>query len=198
MWKRNITNNYKMSIIHFKEKYKKDVIPAMMKKFGYKNPLAVPNIDKVTVNTGFGKMLNGKSGKDRERTINTILNDLSVICGQRAVQTYARKSIAGFSLREGVSVGAKVTLRSQKMYDFLERLIHVTLPRSRDFKGINMKSIDKAGNLTIGIKEHLYFPEVSPEKAKLIFGLEIVVTTNAKNKEEGLELLRLLGFPIKS
>lgn len=187
-----------MSMIHLKEKYKKEVIPAMKKKFGYKNSLAVPNVKKVTVNTGFGKMINGKSGKDRDRTINTILNDLSMICGQNAVKTYAKKSIASFSIREGVSVGAKVTLRGQKMYDFLERLIHIALPRSRDFKGINMKSIDEGGNLTIGVKEHLYFPEVSPEKAKLIFGLEIIVTTNTKNKEEGLELLKLLGFPIKS
>ncbi len=192
MWQRNII------MILLREKYKKEVIPAMIEKFGYKNSFAVPKIEKVVVNSGMGKMINDKSGKEKERTIENILNDLTMICGQRAVQTKAKKSIASFSIREGVPVGAKVTLRGQKMYDFLGRLIHIALPRSRDFRGINEKSIDDNGNLTVGIKEHLYFPEVSPEKAKLIFGLEVTAKTTAKNKEEGLELFKLLGFPIKS
>jgi large subunit ribosomal protein L5 len=185
-------------MMHLKEKYKKEVVPAMKEKFGYKNSLAVPVIEKVVVNTGIGKIVNGKSGKEKDKIIETVSNDLTTICGQKAVRTYAKKSIASFSLREGSPVGLKVTLRGQKMYDFLERLIHIALPRSRDFKGLELKSVDKNGNLTIGLKEHLYFPEVSPEKAKLIFGLEIAVTTNAKNKEKGTELLRLLGFPLKS
>lgn len=185
-------------VIRLKEKYNKEVIPAMTEKFGYKNSFAVPKIEKVIVNVGMGKMLGDKSGKERERTIENILNDLSMICGQRAVKTRARKSIAGFSLREGVPVGAKVTLRGQKMYDFLERLVHIALPRSRDFKGLDAKSVDNNGNLTIGLKEHLYFPEVSPEKSKFIFGLEVTAKTTAQKKEEGLELFKMLGFPIKS
>ena len=183
--------------MHLREKYQKEVIPQMMEKFNYKNPMAVSKIEKVVINTGFGRLISNLTGQDQEKTVNFILNDLSLICGQNPVKTRAKKSIAGFKIRKGVPIGARVTLRRKKMYDFLERLIHIALPRSRDFRGIDSKSVDEKGNLTVGIKEHICFPEVSPEKAKSIFGLEITVVTTAKSREEGLELLRLLGFPIK-
>lgn len=184
-------------MISLKEKYKKEVIPAMMDKFGYKNVMAVPKIAKVVVNTGFGRILGGKTSNEQKKIRGAILDDLALICGQRPVLTVAKKSIAGFKIREGLAIGAKATLRKKKMYDFLEKLIFVGLPRSRDFRGINFKSIDKEGNLTIAIKEHIIFPEISAEKAKNIFGFEITVVTTAKKEEEGLEMLRLIGFPIK-
>ena len=185
------------NMMYLKEKYQKQIIPAMKEKFGYKNSMAVPKIEKVVVNTGFGKIASEQTGQDQEKNIKYILNDLSLICGQSPLKTKAKKSIAGFKLREGMFVGAKVTLRGRKMYDFLERLINITLPRSRDFRGIDQKAIDGNGNLNIGIKEHICFPEVSPEKAKSIFGLEITITTSAKDREKGIELLKLFGFPLK-
>jgi len=183
-------------MIKLKEKYTKEVIPTMMKKFNYKSPMAVPRIEKVVVNTSFGKLISGKTSKEQEKFSKEIVGDLSLIVAQKPIVTRAKKSIAGFKLREGAPVGAKVNLRRKMMYDFLERLIHIALPRSRDFGGISQSSFDKKGNLTLAIKEHITFPEISPEKSKTIFGLEITVVTNAKNKEEGIELLKLIGFPI--
>ncbi len=184
-------------ITKLKEKYQKEVIPAMMEKFGYKNALAVPKIDKVVINSGFGRLINTKTSDEGKKFIANILEEMALVCGQKPVLTVAKKSIASFKLREGLKIGAAVTLRGKKMYDFLERLIHITLPRSRDFQGIDQKSFDNTGNLTIGIKEHIIFPEVSPERAKNIFGLEVVVATTSKTKEEGIEFLRLMGFPVK-
>jgi large subunit ribosomal protein L5 len=184
-------------MLRLKEKYQKEVIPAMKEKFGYKNVMAVPRIEKVVVNTSFGRLLSGKTSNEQKKIYTAILDDLSLICGQRPILTKAKKSISGFKIRQGFAIGSKVTLRKKKMYDFLERLIHIGFPRSRDFQGINPKSIDKQGNLTIAIKEHIIFPEISPEKTKNIFGFEITVTTKAKTKEEGIELLKLLGFPIQ-
>ncbi len=180
------------------EKYKKEVIPTMMERFGYTNPMAVPRIEKVLVNTGFGKLISGKSSDERKKIQEAILHDLALICGQWPTLTKAKKSIAGFKIRKGMSLGAMVTLRRKRMNDFLERLINIVLPRLRDFQGIDPKSFDRNGNLTIGIKEHIAFPEISPEKVKNIFGLEITVVTTAKTREEGIELLKLLGFPIKA
>ncbi len=187
-----------MNMLGLKEKYKKEVIPEMIKKFNYKNVMAVPKIEKVTLNVGFGSLIAKKSSDEQKKIYEFILNELALIAGQRPVLTQAKKSIAGFKIRKGMPVGAKVVLRKERMYSFLERLIHIALPRSRDFQGINPKSIDKNGNLTIGIKEHICFPEISPEKTKSIFGFEITVTTTAENREEGLELLKLMEFPIKS
>ena len=184
-------------ITKLKEKYTKEVIPAMMKKFGYKNVMAVPKVEKVVVNTGFGKMIVSKTSDEQKKTFKLIFDDLASICAQKPILTKAKKSISGFKIREGMSIGAKVTLRGRKMYDFLERVIHIALPRFRDFRGIDLKSLDKEGNLTIAIKEHIVFPEVSSEKAKNIFGFEITVVTTAKNREESIELLKLLGFPMK-
>jgi large subunit ribosomal protein L5 len=180
-----------------KEKYKKEVVPEMMKKFGYKSVMAVPSIKKVVLNSSFGKEAVSKTGSEREKIQNLVMQDLSLIAGQKPKLVKSKKSIAGFKLREGLEIAAVVTLRKNKMWDFLERLIYLSLPRSRDFKGLDQKSIDKRGNLNIGFREHISFPEIFTEKEKTIIGLEITVATNAKSKEEGLELYKLLGFPIK-
>ena len=184
-------------MIHLKEKYQKEVIPQMMEKFGYKNVMAVPKIEKVVVNTGFGRQVSGKTGEEQKKIQEAIINDLSLITGQRAVLTRAKKAISVFKTRQGMPIGACVTLRGQKMYNFLERVIHLALPRSRDFQGIEAKSMDQKGNLTLAIKEQIAFPEISPEKTKMLFSFEITVVTNAKSRETGLELLRLLGVPIR-
>ncbi len=185
-------------MVRLLEKYQTEVIPKMKERFGYRNTMAVPKIEKVVVNTGFGRLIFGKTPEEQKKIYEPILEDLTLICGQRPILTKAKKSIAGFKTREGMPIGAAATLRRKKMYDFLERLIQIALPRSRDFRGIDSKSIDKKGNLTIAVKEHIAFPEILPERAKTIFGLEITVVTTTKSQEEGLELLKLLGFPIKS
>ncbi len=185
------------TMLNLKDKYKSEVVPEMKKKFGYTNDMAVPRIQKVVINTGFGRLIGGKTKDEQKKISKSILNDLAIIAGQQPVLTKAKKSIAAFKLREGTPIGATITLRRKKMDDFLERLIHIALPRSRDFQGINQKSVDGQGNLTVGLKEHIVFPEILPEKTRNIFGLEITVATTAKNKEEGLELLKLMGFPIK-
>jgi len=184
-------------MLKLREKYNKEVVPAMVKEFGYKSKMAVPAIEKVVLNTGFGREAAGQSGEEQKKLQQSVLGDLSLIAGQKAVLTRAKKAISTFKIRQGMAIGAKVTMRGQKMNDFIEKLIHVVLPRSRDFRGIEPDSVDEGGNLTIAIKEHIAFPEISPEKAKRIFGLEIIVSTDAKSKEEGLQLLKLLGFPIK-
>lgn len=186
-----------MAMTKIKEKYKKEAISAMKEKFGYKNVMAIPRIKKVVINTGFGRIIGPKTKDEQKKFGEYIINNLSQIAGQRPVLTRARKSISSFKLREGNIIGAKVTLRGKKMYDFLERLINIVLPRSRDFSGISTKNVDKAGNLNMGIKEHIAFPEISPEKSPIILGFEITVVTDAKSKEEGLELLKLLDFPFK-
>ncbi len=179
------------------EKYKKEVIPAMMEKLGYKNVMAVPKIEKVIINTGFGKQIVAKTPQEQEKFRDAILSDLALISGQKPILSLSKKSISAFKLRENLAIGAVVSLRKKRMYDFLERLIYIALPRSRDFRGIDPKSVDKSGNLTLGIKEQIIFPEVSPENVKGIFGLEITVVTTAKTHERGVELLKLMGFPIK-
>jgi len=179
-------------------KYKEEVIPIMIEKFGYKNAMAVPKITKVILNSCFGKEVVGKTSQEREKIVNNVVQDLTAISGQKPKVIKAKKSISGFKLRIGTEIAVAVTLRKKMMYDFLERFINLTLPRSRDFKGIDPKSIDKKGNLTIGFKEHIAFPEIISEKEKTIFGLEMTIATTAKNKEEGLRLFKLLGFPIKS
>jgi len=183
--------------VRLKEKYKKEAVKAMMDKFGYDNALAVPKIEKVVINSGFGKQAAGKSSDEQKKIAASVAQDLVLISGQKPILTRSKKAISGFKLRQGMVVGAKVTLRKRMMYDFLERLIHIALPRSRDFWGIDNSSFDKKGNLTLAVKEQIAFPEVSPEKSRGIFGLEVTVVTNAKTREEGVALLRFLGFPIK-
>ncbi len=182
---------------HLLEKYKKEVIPAMMKKFDYKNPMAVPKVEKVLFNVGFGALLSGKTGADRKKAQEYILTTISDIAGQKATLRQAKKSISTFKLRKGMPVGAAVTLRGRRMFDALERIIHIIMPRTRDFRGISQKNFDKRGNLTIGFKDYISFPEVVVEKEKGIFGLEITITTSAKSKEQGIGLLKFMGFPIK-
>ena len=159
--------------------------------------IEVPSIKKIVINSSFGKEVVQKTGSEREKIQNLAMQDIALISGQKPKVMKSKKSIAGFKLREGLEIAVMVTLRKTKMWDFLERLIYLSLPRSRDFKGLLPKSIDKKGNLTIGFREHISFPEIFTEKEKTIFGLEITIVTNAKSKEEGLELYKLLGFPMK-
>jgi large subunit ribosomal protein L5 len=173
------------------EKYKKEIISLMKEKFGYRNNLSIPKIKKVVVNIGVGSVLRD------EQVQQLVARDLMAITGQKAVATVAKRAISAFKVREGMVVGYKVTLRGKRMFDFIDRLINVVLPRTRDFRGLESKSVDRSGNLTIGIREHIIFPEISQEEIKKIFGLEVTINTNAKSREEALELFRLLGFPIK-
>ncbi len=174
-------------------KYRKDVLPAMREKFGYKNVMAIPKFEKVVVNVGYGRRAVAKDTKAIEK----IEQDIIKITGQKPAMRKAKQSISAFKLRQGMDVGVAVTLRGRRMYDFIDRLISIALPRSRDFHGLDMNNIDQSGNLNIGIKEQTIFPEVSYESLKDIFSLQITVVTTAKNKSEGEELLRLIGFPIK-
>jgi large subunit ribosomal protein L5 len=176
-----------------REKYKKEVIPKMKQKFGYKNDFSVPKIEKVVINVGIGSTVVAKDEKAQE----SITKDIILITGQKPLVTLAKKAISAFKVREGMPVGLKVTLRKKRMYDFLFRLINIVLPRTRDFRGLSAKSIDGGGNLNIGIKEHLIFPEISQDDIRRIFGLEITVVTHIKDKEQALELYKLMGFPIK-
>jgi len=168
-----------------------------MEKLGYKNAMAVPKIEKVVINCGFGKMIDGKGAGERKKIQEHISKNLALITGQAPAAVKAKKSIAAFKLRKGVEVGLKVTLRDKRMYEFLERLIGLVLPRSRDFRGIPLKSIPETGDLTIGFKEYTPFPEVKVEREKGLFGFEITVVTNAKIKKERIALLRLMGFPLQ-
>lgn len=173
------------------EKYKKDVIPAMRAKFGYKNVMSVPKIEKVVVNIGVGRIRDEKQHEE-------IRKYLTLITGQKPAPRTAKKAIASFKTRLGLVIGYQVTLRGKRMYDFISRLINIALPRTRDFRGIDPKSIDAKGNLTIGIKEHIVFPEMIGEDYRFLFGLEATIVTSAKKKEEGVELLKQMGFPIRS
>lgn len=184
-------------MLRFKDRYKKEAIPAMIKEFGYKNQMAVPRIEKAVVNTGFGRQVAGVSTDEHKKICQAVCHDLALICGQKAVLALSKKSIASFKLRKGIAIGAKATLRGKKMEDFIDRLINIALPRSRDFQGIDEKSLDKKGNLSIGIKEQITFPEILPENVKRLFGLEVAISTTAKTRKEGIELFKLMGFPIK-
>lgn len=175
------------------QKYRKEVIPALQKKFGYKNVMAIPKVEKVIVNVGFGRRAVSKETKMIER----IEQDIMKITGQKPSFRKSKKSISGFKVREGLDIGMMVTLRGRRMYEFIDRFISVALPRSRDFHGLDPKTFDNHGNLNIGIKEDNIFPEISYESLKDIFGLEVTVVTTAKSKEEGSELLKLIGFPIR-
>lgn len=173
------------------DKYKSKVVPAMQEKFGLKNALAVPRITKVTVNIGVGKFL-----KD-QKILDDIERDLARITGQKPVHTKAKKAISSFKTREGMAVGMRVTIRGRRMWDFIERLCGIALPRTRDFRGTPEASFDANGNLSIGIREHIIFPEAAGDDVKTIFGFQATVTTTAKKRAYGVELLKLLGFPIK-
>lgn len=174
-----------------KEKYTKHVIPAMKKRFGYTNVNAIPKLSKVTINCGTGQAL-----KD-EKFLDAVVNTITRISGQKPVFTKARKSISAFKIRQGMKVGVSVILRGARMYDFVEKLITIALPRVRDFQGLDRKSVDEYGNLSIGFHEHVVFPEIRFDEVERIHGLEVTITTTARSKEEGLELFIFLGFPFK-
>lgn len=169
--------------------YKNEVAPALMKKFEYKSPMQIPKIEKIILNIGAG------DAKDNAKVIDNIMADLETITGQKAVPTFARKSVANFKIREGMKIGAKVTLRGEKMYEFMDRFFNLALPRVRDFKGINPNAFDGRGNYSLGIKEQLIFPEIEYDKIDKVRGMDINFITTAQTDEEAKELLSLLGAP---
>ena len=172
-----------------RELYTAEVAPALMKKFEYKSVMQIPKLDKVVLNVGAG------DAKENTKVIDTIIGELTLITGQKAVPTYARKSVANFKLREGMKIGAKVTLRGEKMYEFVDRLFNFALPRVRDFKGINPNAFDGRGNYALGLKEQLIFPEIEYDKIDKIRGMDICFVTTANTDEEARELIKLLGAP---
>ncbi len=174
-----------------KEKYNKEAISEMKKQFGFENDMQVPKIDKVVVNAGIGKFTKDSA------LIEDVRKSIVAITGQKPVMMKARKSIAGFKIREGQEVGLKATLRGRRKWDFIEKLVGAAIPRVRDFQGIKESAVDADGNLNLGIKEHMIFPEIIPDQVKNVMGLQINITTTAKNKDEGLALFRTLGFPLK-
>jgi len=175
-----------------KKKYIKEVIPEMKKRFGYKNDLAVPEIIKVVINLGTSRALK------EPKVLKMMKKNLGEITGQKPVVTRAKSSISGFKIREGMVVGLKVTLRGSRMYEFLDKLVSIALPRVRDFRGLGSKILDQSGNCTIGIVECTVFPEIDPNKVEVIHGLEVCIVNNTKTRKEGLMLLKLLGFPFKA
>ena len=172
-----------------KEQYQSQIVDAMMKKFGYKNIMEVPKIDKIVVNMGVGE------AKENAKVLEAAAKDMETITGQKPIITKAKHSIANFKIREGMSIGCKVTLRGEKMYEFLDRLVNLALPRVRDFRGINPNSVDGRGNYALGIKEQLIFPEIEYDKIDKIRGMDVIVVTTAKTDEEGRELLTQFGMP---
>jgi len=174
-----------------KEKYQKEVVPALKAKFGYKNNLAIPRVNRVVINVGTSLGL--KDPKFNDLVEGTLVR----IAGQKPVKTAAKKSISNFKIRKGLVVGMMVTLRGDRMNDFLDKLINVTLPRVRDFRGLDPKIIDRQGNLNLSFREHMSFPEIKADEVEKIHGLQVTVVTTAKTKEEGLELFKLLGFPFR-
>ena len=173
----------------FKDKYNSEVAPALMSKFAYKSPMQIPKFDKIVINVGAG------DAKDNAKVIDSIIDELTLISGQKAVPTFAKKSVANFKLREGMKIGAKVTLRGDRMYEFMDRLFSFALPRVRDFKGINPNAFDGRGNYALGLKEQLIFPEIEYDKVEKIRGMDIVFVTTATTDEEAKELLTLMGAP---
>jgi large subunit ribosomal protein L5 len=178
-------------MLRMRELYKQEVVSVLMKDFGYRNPMQVPRVVKVVVNIGVGEALNDAKALDNA------VRDVSVITGQRPVITRARRSIAGFKLREGRAIGVKVTLRGQRMYDFLDRLVNVSLPRQRDFRGVSPDAFDGRGNYTLGLREQLIWPEIAYDSIDKLRGMEISIVTTAKTDEEGRRLLELLGMPFR-
>jgi len=175
-------------IPRLRQKYESEVVPALRSRLGYRNPMQVPRLQKIVVNMGIGTGVDGD-------TLRAIAEDLARITGQKPLLTRARKSIANFKVRQGMIIGAKVTLRGRRMYDFLDRLINVALPRIRDFRGVPLRSFDGFGNYTLGIQEQTIFPEIDPDHMARVQGMDITIVTTARTDEEARELLRLLGMP---
>ena len=173
----------------FSELYKNEVAPALMTKFAYKSTMQIPKFDKIVINVGAG------DAKENAKVIDAIIADLTLITGQKAVPTFAKKSVANFKLREGMKIGAKVTLRGERMYEFMDKLFSFALPRVRDFKGINPNAFDGRGNYALGLKEQLIFPEIEYDKVEKVRGMDIIFVTTAHTDEEAKELLTLMGAP---
>ena len=171
------------------ERYEKEVVPAMMEKFGYKNIMQVPKIEKVVINMGVGE------AKDNPKVLESAVSDLQIIAGQKPVLTRAKKSVANFKIRENMALGCKVTLRKTNMYEFVDKLVSIALPRVRDFRGVSAKAFDGRGNYSLGIKEQLIFPEIEYDKVDKVRGMDIILVTSANTDEEARELLRFLGMP---
>ena len=171
------------------EQYMNEIVPELTKKFGYKNVMQVPKLDKIVVNMGIGE------AKENAKVLESAMNDMAIITGQKPVQTKAKNSVANFKIREGMPIGCKVTLRGDRMYEFLDRLVNLALPRVRDFRGVNPNAFDGRGNYALGIKEQLIFPEIEYDKVDKVRGMDIIFVTTAKTDEEGRELLRLFNMP---
>lgn len=171
--------------------YKDEIVPKMMEKFNYDSVMAVPKIDKIVLNVGLGE------AKDNQKLLDSVVEEISLITGQKPVVTRAKKSVSNFRLREGMPVGVKVTLRGELMWEFLYKLINITLPRIRDFRGVSPKSFDGRGNYSLGIREQIVFPEINIDKIEKIHGLEITIVTTAETDEEAYELLKLMGMPFR-
>ncbi|MFR1709151.1 MAG: 50S ribosomal protein L5 [Clostridium sp.] len=176
-------------VTRLQEKYNSEVIPAMMDKFGYKNIMEVPKLEKIVINMGVGE------AKDNSKVLDAAVSDMQLITGQKAVLTRAKKSVANFKIRENMAIGCKVTLRKEKMFQFADKLMNIALPRVRDFRGVPTKSFDGRGNYALGIKEQLIFPEIEYDKIDKVRGMDIIFVTTAKTDEEARELLRFLGMP---
>ncbi|MCJ7824819.1 MAG: 50S ribosomal protein L5 [Anaerolineales bacterium] len=174
---------------HLKERFEKEILPTLMKEFNLENPMRVPKIEKIVVNIGVGEAI------DNAKALDAAVGDMTIITGQQPVVTKARKSIANFKLREGSSIGVKVTLRGERMWSFFDRLVNVAMPRTRDFRGVSPNSFDGRGNYTVGIREQLIFPEIGYDKIDKIRGFEVTIVTTAPNDELGHRLLQLLGMP---
>ncbi len=172
-----------------KDYYRSEVAPALMKKFAYKSPMQIPRLDKIVINVGAG------DAKDNAKVIDKIIEEITLITGQKAVPTYARKSVANFKLRQGMKIGVKVTLRGDRMFEFMDRLFNIALPRVRDFKGINPNAFDGRGNYSLGLKEQLIFPEIEYDKVEKFRGMDVAFVTTATTDEEAKELLTLMGAP---
>ena len=172
-----------------KDLYKDEIVDAMIKKFGYKNIMEVPKLDKIVINMGVGE------AKENAKVLDSAVKDLETITGQKVVLTRAKNSVANFKIREGMPIGCKTTLRGEKMYDFVDRLVNLALPRVRDFRGVSADSFDGRGNYALGVKEQLIFPEIEYDKVEKVRGMDVIVVTTAKTDEEARELLRLFGMP---
>ena len=172
-----------------KDLYKDEIVDAMIKKFGYKNIMEVPKLDKIVINMGVGE------AKENAKVLDSAVKDLETITGQKVVLTRAKNSVANFKIREGMPIGCKTTLRGEKMYDFMDRLVSLALPRVRDFRGVSADSFDGRGNYALGVKEQLIFPEIEYDKVEKVRGMDVIVVTTAKTDEEARELLRLFGMP---
>lgn len=177
--------------MNLKERYNKEVVPALKEKFGYKSVMQVPKLEKIVINMGVSDV------KDNSKALENAMRDLQIITGQKPIETKAKKSIAAFKVREGMNLGCKVTLRADKMYDFATKLFNVALPRVRDFKGVNPSSFDGRGNYSMGVKEQLIFPEIEYDKIDKVRGMDVIFVTTAKTNEEAYALLQMLGMPFE-